>query len=144
MTNEDVRRAQIRLGRLIDTGARPAEVGTELDVTAEERSDEVRSRLETLFRTRPGLRAVMIRLDGRDIGIATPHRLGLTAGTAGEQPEFGAADRATLPGLSQQFKAIRFVCAVPACDRASVLSYYDPRTLPACDITGHGTMELRR
>ncbi|MFI9328748.1 hypothetical protein ACIGZJ_14520 [Kitasatospora sp. NPDC052868] len=144
MTNKDVRRAQARLGRLIDPGARAAEVGDRLDITAEERSDEVRSRLELMFRTRPGLTAVVIRLDGQDIGIATPSRLVATAGTAGDQPEFGGSDRATLPGLSQQFKAIRFVCAVPACDRSSILSYYDPRALPVCDVAGHGTMGLRR
>ncbi|MEK2493194.1 hypothetical protein WN990_26935 [Kitasatospora purpeofusca] len=144
MTNDGVARARSRLGLLIDPGARAVDVGGHLDITTEDRADRVRSRLGTMFRERPELSAVMIRLDGRDVGIATAHRILATAGTAGEQPDFGTSDRASLPGLSQQFRVVRFACRVGSCAGSAVRSYYDARTVPVCDVTGHGTLELQR
>ncbi|MFD7734933.1 hypothetical protein ACFV6F_31695 [Kitasatospora phosalacinea] len=142
MTDNGVRWARAALAGLIDPDARPVDVGGRLDVSAEERSDEVRPRLEAVFLEQPGLSAVMIRLDGQDVGIATRRRLRETAGTAGEQPEFGGAERASLPGSSQQFKAVRFACG--SCGATAVRSYYEPRDLPECGVAGHGTLELQR
>ncbi|MGW4803258.1 hypothetical protein [Kitasatospora sp. NPDC004272] len=142
MTDNGVRWTRAALAQLIDPEARPADSGGHLDVSAEDRSDQVRSRLEARFRERPELSALTIRLDGQDIGIATRRRLRATAGTAGEQPEFGGADRAALPGPSQQFKAVRFACR--SCGATAVRSYYEPRDLPECGVAGHGPLEFRR
>ncbi|MFD5081692.1 hypothetical protein ACFWOG_03510 [Kitasatospora sp. NPDC058406] len=144
MTNDGVAGARSRLGRLIDPNARAADVGDHLDITAEDRADRVRSRLDAMFRDRPELSAVMIRLDGRDVGIATAYRIRSTAGTAAEQPDFGTSDRASLPVLSQQFRVIRFVCRIGSCSGAAVRSYYDHRTVPVCTTAQHGRLELQR
>ncbi|MDT0343880.1 hypothetical protein [Streptomyces litchfieldiae] len=139
----DIARARGVYGRLIDPDA--TGFGARLDVTPDDRADEVSLRLSRLFGERPELAGVMIRLGGRDVGVSTPARLRAAAGQANVAvPEAGMADRASLPGLSGQYRAIRFACGSAGCGAAQTLSYYDPRLHPVCAEAGHGAMELQR
>lgn len=142
MTHRSVIRARSLLGRLIDPDV--PSVGSYLEITAEERADQVRARLAAAFQEKPELPGLTLRLDGHSVGVATPERVRSATGTAGQTPEFGASDRAGLPGHSQQFKAIHFACPRAGCGCTAVLSYYDSRTVPMCTTPAHGSLVLQR
>ncbi|WP_159001579.1 hypothetical protein [Streptomyces sp. SBT349] len=140
----DVIRARRLYGRLIDADADPGAGGVVLDVVSDERADEVSRRLAELFAERPGVDAVVLRVNGHPIGASTRARVVAAAGFAGATPEFGMADRAALPGLSGQYRLVRFACARPGCRAREARSFYDERTVPVCAAAGHGVMELLR
>ncbi|MER5466387.1 hypothetical protein ABT010_38265 [Streptomyces sp. NPDC002668] len=143
MAHDHVTQARSVLGRLIEPGA--SSYDDYLDIAAEERADQVRSRLADVFRERPMFAGLMLRLDGHQIGVSTPARVASAGGTAGDAPEFGASDRAGLPGRSQQYKVIRFGCTTIGCPGTDVRSYYDPRTVPVCTVVAaHGMLALQR
>ncbi|RBM16856.1 hypothetical protein DEH69_16110 [Streptomyces sp. PT12] len=142
IVDTDVNRARGLYGRLIDTAA--TRFGAALDLDPDDRADEVSRRLAELFGARPGIEGVMLRLDGRDVGVATPRRLRAAEGLAGPAAEWGAGDRAGLPGRSGRYRPVWFDCATPGCGAAEARSFYDERAVPVCPDERHGPMELRR
>jgi hypothetical protein len=133
MAQAEVERARKRYGRLIDDAATRHDAV--LDVTIDDRADQVSSRLMERFRER-SVTAVMIRLDEQDVGVSTRDKVRSAVGVAGG--ELGGGDRAGLPGRSTRYRAIKFICRT--CNDIEVRSYYDEREIPACP--AHGRMEL--
>ncbi|MEU8007915.1 hypothetical protein AB0B66_42730 [Catellatospora sp. NPDC049111] len=87
---------------------------------------------------------VEVRLDGQRLGLSSRRALDRLAGTAGgdESTSFGDGDRASLPGESTQYRALRYACPADACPREAFRSFHDARFLPLCE--SHGlAMELR-
>jgi hypothetical protein len=150
MADADVARSRAALGRLVDPAATAFD--DEVEIAPDDRADEVSLRLSELFARRPELTAVMIRLGGAEVGVATVSRLRAAAGQANvalsstnlAMAELSMGDRATLPGLSGQYRLIHFTCAEASCSAAQVRSFYDPRTVLVCPVAGHGPMELVR
>lgn len=135
-------RARTRLDRLIDPGA--TEGSEHLDISADQRADEVRSSLAERFRDRPGLDRITLRLDGERVGVATRSLVLTNPGTAAEPLPLGGADHASLPGLSQQYVVIRFACTAPGCGSQALRSFYDTRSIPRCGIAAHGELAVQR
>lgn len=142
MAKLEIDRARSLHGRIIDSGA--TRFDDYLDIDRNERADQVSLRLTAAFTERPELTALMLRIDGCDIGISTPAQVRTAAGHAGNAPDLGMAERSSLPGLSQQYRLIRFACKDSTCTAAEVHSYYDPRIIPVCSDKAHGPMELQR
>lgn len=142
MTDQDVGSARDLFSRLIDPGVQSG--GKQLDVTAEQRLDQVRALLVAEFQTHSALTGIVLRVGGQEIGVAT-RRLVLTEpGTAGEQSPLGSADHASLPSSSQRFVAVRFVCTASGCGSTVLRSYYDERAIPMCGIEAHGALGIQR
>lgn len=149
MTDAEVVRARAALARLIDPAA--TRFDDEVEIASDDRADEVSLRLGILFDERPEVKALLIRLGGREVGVATLARLRAAKGKAhtpmspaGPVAEVSMADRASLPGSSSQYRLVHFGCAYPDCQATEVRSFYDARTVPVCPTAGHGRMELRR
>lgn len=142
MAHQGAELARTLFSRLIDSGVQDAH--EQMDVTAEQRLDEVRALLAERFRLRPTLSGILLRVDGQGIGVATRRLVLAEPGTAGEQPPLGVADHASLPGVSQQFIAVRFVCSAPGCGSTVLRSFYDERAIPVCGIAAHGALVVQR
>ncbi|MFE6712804.1 hypothetical protein [Streptomyces sp. NPDC057695] len=140
---DEVARARTWHHRLIDPEA--AEGAEYFQITGDERADELRSRLAEMFRARPALDRVTLRLGSAHvIGVATRSRVLADPGTAAEPLPLGGSDHASLPGLSQQYLVIRFACTTPGCGSADLRSFYDARDIPRCGIASHGELAVQR
>ncbi|MGW2305169.1 hypothetical protein [Streptomyces sp. NPDC001809] len=140
---DEVARARTRHDRLIDPDA--GEGAEHLQITADQRTDEVRSLLTDMFDRSPALERITLRLGSAHvIGVATKSRVLAAPGTAGEALPLGGADHASLPGLSQQYLVIRFACTAPGCGSADLRSFYDARDIPRCGIAAHGELAVQR
>jgi hypothetical protein len=121
----------------------------------QDRAPDVAWRLDALFREHPEYRGVALRIegipeaDGPDIGVSSHARVRSSFGAAGVGApagsrggaDWGAGDRAALPGTSTQYRIVLFVCLV--CGQGAARAYYDARLVPECT-AAHGPMELVR
>ncbi len=103
---------------------------------------EVSDRLSDRFSATPALKAIIIRVGGKDVGVSTPARVSRASGYAGPDPGFGSAERSELPGRSSGYRVIVFRCG--KCALESYRSFYDARSVPKCQTSGHGKMDLVR
>lgn len=144
MTQAEVALLRRRHARLL-AAAGGDEPTTFLDITRDDRTDQLEVTLRRTFDGDPGLAAIGLRAadGGGPVGTVTRASVGASAGVAADPGELGAADRAGLPGHSTQFRALVFACA--RCGATAVRSFYDARDLPLCEATqpAHGPMELR-
>src|SRR5688572_8962027 len=115
---------------------------TRHDVVHEEKTRiayaDLRYRLAQRFATEPAVRGIQLVVAGRPLGVVTPDRT-RDPGRAGpgDLVAVGAGERASQPGQSSRYRAVRFQCQ-PPCPNAVVLPFYDERFVPHCD--GHGEM----
>ncbi|CCK28394.1 hypothetical protein BN159_4015 [Streptomyces davaonensis JCM 4913] len=137
-------------GGLVDPGLTTYDVAVDAD-PHQDRVAPLARRIAALFRDHPTYEGVAIRVpgaaDGAGIGISTRARIRESLGVAGTQAppggaaaDWGAGDRAGLPGVSTHYRALLFVCRT--CGGGELRAYYDAGNLPRC--TAHGVMELVR
>jgi hypothetical protein len=129
MVSNVIERAKIAYGALIDPAL--ADASEFLDVGPDSRADEVSDDLAEVFRKDPTLTAVMIRIDGRNVGVSTPARVRRAVGTASRSYDgLGSSEGATLPGRSTRYRPIWFAC--PRHGERVAKSFYDERYIPLC------------
>jgi hypothetical protein len=143
MADEDVQAALARqlYARLIDSGQVSHDDRVNLP-DASMLAGELSDVLKNLFAAALAPRAIMIRVAGRDIGVSTPEKVYGGEGYAGRDLGLGSAQRSELPGRSTRYRAITFSCA--KCAVKAYRSYYDPRCIPDCPVSGHGKLVLVR
>jgi hypothetical protein len=103
-------------------------------------------RLLAKYFSMPGApNAITLMAEGERLGVVSRKSLGppgMTAGTAsGSGYELGGGERLGLPGLSSQYKLLKFRCG--HCPAEIFGIHYDARSLPACE-RGHHQWEYRR
>jgi len=90
---------------------------------------EVRDQLRLHFDEHPEQDAILLRINGQDIGVALRITVMAAVGDAGDDGP-GSSDGASLPGDPAEFQLIVFRCV--HCRRTFFRSYFDLRTNPAC------------
>jgi hypothetical protein len=102
----------------------------------------MRQKLAALFQENPAAKGILIVVGDHEVGVATPESV-RDPGHAGIETgaEVGVGDRASHPGESTRYRALRFRCR-KSCPTVVVLSFYDERLIPECD--RHGPLTLHR
>lgn len=141
LTDDQVARWRMRYASLLASAGVDAKL-TE-DVTQDEDQADVRRRLSLVFADRPDVERIRLRVNGREIGVATRAKVMRDPGHAGatDTPfDPGAGDGATLPGHPSQFRAVSFACESAGCRAGELRSFYDERYVPQCP--RHGAMKV--
>jgi len=107
-----------------------------LDVPPATGLSELRRRLRSRYREKPGVERVLVRVSDLDVGVATRAKVETDRGHLGGESSApvgpGSGDGATLPGLPGEFRAVRYRCGEPDCGRKALRSFFDERDVPAC------------
>lgn len=143
MTGGEIATLKEELGLvLFDPDAPPASELVAVSVTAT--FNDVQNRLENYFRIPGAADAVTLVAAGEFLGVVSRKSLGplgMTAGDSGAPYEITGGERLALPGLSAQYRLLRFRCR--QCMAEAFWMHYDTRGLPACG-NGHREWEFRR
>jgi hypothetical protein len=132
----EIARLRDELGTvLFDPAAPDASDHVEVALTAT--FNDVQRELEKYFRSPDAADAVVLAAAGERLGVVSKKSLGLpglTLADSSGSPEVGAGERLALPGLSTQYKLLKFRCK--RCDSNTFAMYNDTRSLGACE-NGH-------
>jgi len=127
-----LRRAQYT--HFLDPQGEEGEADYDLVARAGLPADVLRAELAEAFERLPDAQRIGVLVDGQLIGIGTRVKVLSDSGLAG--PSMGDGDGLSFPLDPGEFRAIRFECRTPGCDRRAFAAFYDERRIPECPADG--------